>query len=114
LQEVVELTWLLGELVNNFKINFSSQIFENGILIGIKAISVVALTKQYPHIENHLSPQVYDLLLKIAKNLKNLPLQIGKFPEITKYSDEAQLAAGFIEILIPFRSRQHLEINTGK
>lgn len=46
--------------------------------------------------------------------MKNLPLQIGNFPEITKYSDEANLAQGFIQLLLKFKEGHHLEINTGK
>ena len=112
LEEAVQLTWLMGELVNNFKICFNQSIFENGILVGIKCLSLPSLIEQYGHLQNLLSHSAYKMLVKIAKNLKTLPLQIGNFPEITKYSDEAQLATGFIELLVPFKTGHHLEINT--
>lgn len=56
LNEVAQLSWLLNELVKNFKVNFNSSLFEKGILTSIKCISVVTLTNDYPHLEKLLSP----------------------------------------------------------
>lgn len=113
LQKVVELTWILGEIANNFKIDFNSLIFAEGILISVKCLSVVALAPDYPHLLGLLSQEVFQRLLKIAKNLKLLPLSSGNFPEVSKFSDEANLSKGFIKFLLPFKSGHQLEINIG-